>query len=168
MPPYSEHVHGGTRWLPLRAYRFSHVFNHEPPRASGGRVWFDHAIALLAEMSSMPQKKVRDIIRDRICFADAMNYAQVGFTVPPRRLDLGGGVNRRQKEQAMKARKVKKATAKKAGKKTKGSPDLQLNAGRARSVKGGFAAVEHGTRPSTPIRPSGSDPFVKLGPIKGE
>lgn len=27
----------------------------------------------------MPPKKVRDIIRDRICFADAMNYVQVGF-----------------------------------------------------------------------------------------
>ena len=68
----------------------------------------------------------------------------------------------------MKARKVKKATAKKAGKKTKGSPDLQLNAGRARSVKGGFVAAEHGTRPRTPTKPSGSGPFAKLDPIKGE
>jgi hypothetical protein len=66
----------------------------------------------------------------------------------------------------MKAKKVKKATAKKAGK-AKGLPDLQLNAGRARSVKGGFAAVEHtSTRPLT--RPPSPDPFVKIGPIKGE
>jgi hypothetical protein len=80
-------------------------------------------------------------------------------------LGLRGGADRRQKERAMKARKVKKATAKKAGKKATGLADLQLNAGRARSVKGGFAAVEH---TSLAPRPSGGDPFVRLGPIKGD
>ena len=67
----------------------------------------------------------------------------------------------------MKVRKVKKATTKTASQKTKGSLDLQLNAGRARSVKGGFTAVEHKSITPSP-RPPAGDPFAKIGDIKGE
>jgi len=67
----------------------------------------------------------------------------------------------------MKVRKVKKATVKKASAKAKGVPDRQLDAGRARSVKGGFAAVEHKSVTPSP-RPPAGDPFARIGDIKGE
>jgi len=67
----------------------------------------------------------------------------------------------------MKVRKVKKAAVKKAGEKAKGLPDLQLDAGRARSVQGGFAAVEHKSVTPSP-RPPAGDPFARIGDIKGE
>ena len=67
----------------------------------------------------------------------------------------------------MKVRKVKKAAVKKASEKAKGLPDLQLDAGRARSVKGGFAAVEHKSITPSP-RPPAGDPFARVGDIKGE
>ena len=67
----------------------------------------------------------------------------------------------------MKVRKVKKATVKKASAKAKGVPDLQLDAGRARSVKGGFAAAEHKSVAPSP-RPPAGDPFARIGDIKGE
>lgn len=55
------------------------TINNEDPRFPGGREWYDRAVALLAEMSVVSPDSVRSIVRDRLRFADAMNYVQVGF-----------------------------------------------------------------------------------------